>query len=335
MRTTTVGRGGLEVSVLGLGTMTFGAEADEAASHRILDAFVDAGGTLIDSADVYSDGRAEEILGSWLAARPAVRQRVRIATKGRFAVSGQPGASLRADYLRGALDASLRRTGLDAVDLYQVHGPDRTTPLEETAAFFAGALESGRVGFVGVSNLPGWQIAALAAMVDDPRLVSHQVQYNLLAREVEWEVLPAAAHAGLDCLAWGPLGSGWLTGKYRRGERPTGATRLGEDPGRGVEAWDRRGTERTWALLDVLDGAAARLGRTPADLALSWLTGRPGVACALVGARTAEQLTQVVDGWHGALDDGTRAELDAASRPPVPDYPYGFLDEVDPPGPAA
>jgi aryl-alcohol dehydrogenase (NADP+) len=335
VRTIGLGGTGLEVSVLGLGTMTFGAEADEAASHRILDAFTGAGGTLVDTADVYADGRSEEIIGSWLARRPGGRDRVRLATKGRFAVSGQPGASLRAEYLRRALDASLRRLGVDEVELYQVHGPDRRTPLEEVATFFAEALGSGRVGHVGVSNLPGWQIAALAALVDDPRLVSHQSQYNLLAREVEWEVLPAAAHAGLACLAWGPLASGWLTGKYREGEPPTGASRLGEDPGRGVEAWERRGTPRTWRILDAVRSVAEQQGRTPADIALSWLTGRPGVASALVGARTAEQLEQVVRGWTGDLDAGTRAALDTVSAPHAPDYPYAFIDEFDPPGPGA
>jgi aryl-alcohol dehydrogenase-like predicted oxidoreductase len=149
MRTTTLGRSTLEVSVLGLGTMTFGAESDEAESHRVLDAFAGAGGTLVDTADVYADGRSEEIVGSWLARRPGARPGLRIATKGRFGVTGQPGASLRADYLRSALDASLRRLGLDAVDLYQIHGPDRRTPLEEVAAFLAAALESGRAAHVG------------------------------------------------------------------------------------------------------------------------------------------------------------------------------------------
>jgi aryl-alcohol dehydrogenase-like predicted oxidoreductase len=331
MRMTTLGSTGFEVSTLGLGTMTFGAESEPEQSHRILDAFVDAGGTLLDCADVYADGRSEEIVGRWLAGRQGMRDRVQLATKGRFAVTGQPGASLRAEYLQRALDASLRRLGVDDVELYQIHGPDRGTPLAEVAEFFAEALTSGRVGHVGVSNLPGWQIAALAALVDDQRLVSHQTQYNLLVREPEWEIFPAAAHAGLGCLAWGPLASGWLTGKYRRGERPSGASRLGEDPDRGVEAWQRRGTERTWTILDGLLGHARRLGRTPADVALTWLVERPGMASALIGARSAEQLTETLGSLGGPLDQDTRRDLDALSVPPTPDYPYGFLAEIDPP----
>jgi len=264
MRTNTLGAAGPEVSAIGLGTMTFGQETDAPEAHRILDTYVAAGGTLVDTADVYAGGESEEIVGRWFAADPTRRNRVRIATKGRFAVPGQPGAGLSAEYLRRALDASLKRLGLPDVDLYQIHGPDRATPLDEVAGFLTEALESGRVAHIGVSNLPGWQIAALAALVDDDRLVSHQTQYSLLVREPEWEIFPAAAYTGLDCLAWGPLAAGWLTGKYRRGVAPTGASRLGEDPGRGLEAWARRGTERTWALLDALREHADRLRRTQA-----------------------------------------------------------------------
>jgi aryl-alcohol dehydrogenase-like predicted oxidoreductase len=331
MKTTTLGRTGPQVSVIGLGTMTFGQESEPAESHAILDAFVDAGGTLLDCADVYAGGRSEEILGEWLAAHPGVRDRVQVATKGRFAVPGQSGSGLGAEYLRRALDASLRRLGQPDVDLYQIHGPDRSTPLEEVAGFLAEVLRSGRAGHVGVSNLPGWQIAALAGMVDDERLVSHQTQYSLLVREPEWEIFPAAEHAGLGCLVWGPLAAGWLTGKYRRDEPPAGASRLGEDPGRGLEAWNRRGTDRTWAVLDGLRGHAERLGRTPSDLALSWVIGRPGVASALVGARSAQQLTQTLGALRGELDAETSRALNALSAPQTPDYPYAFLAEIDPP----
>ncbi|MCY7340414.1 MAG: aldo/keto reductase [Pseudonocardia sp.] len=329
MRTTTMGRKGPEVSVLGLGTMTFGAETEQDEAHRMLDTFVDAGGTLLDCADVYADGRSEEIVGRWLE-RDGNRTRVRIATKGRFAVTGQPGASLRADYLRYALDRSLARLRISDVDIYQVHGPDRSTPLDEVAGFFAEALQSGRVGYVGLSNLPGWQIATLAALLDDERLICHQTQYSLLVREPEWEIFPAARHAGLGCLAWGPLAAGWLTGKYERGIRPTGASRLGKDPNRGLEAWERRGTDRTWTIIDGLREHADRLRRTPADLALSWLVGRPGVTAALVGARSTRQLVETVGGLGAPLTDEIAADLDLLSAPAVPDYPYAFLAELDP-----
>jgi aryl-alcohol dehydrogenase-like predicted oxidoreductase len=331
LQSTTLGTAGPPVSAIGLGTMTFGDESDEAAARGILDLYEAAGGTLVDTADVYAAGASEEIVGRWLAAVPGRRERIVVSTKGRFALPGQPGGGLSAAYLRSALDASLRRLGLPDVDLYQIHGPDRSTPLEEVAGFLTEALESGRAAYVGVSNLPGWQIAALAGLVGDPRLVAHQTQYSLLVREAEWEIFPAAAHAGMGCLAWGPLAAGWLTGKYRRDQPPTGSTRLGEDPERGLEAWERRGTERTWAVLDALREHADETGRTPAGLALAWVAGRPGVASALVGARTPEQLRSTLDAAGEPLDPATRSTLDALSAPDAPDYPYAFLDEIDPP----
>lgn len=326
MRMTQLGTAGPMVSTLGLGTMTFGAETGPAEAHRMLDTYAAAGGTLLDCADVYADGRSEEIVGTW----PGARDGVLVATKGRFPVTGQPGASLRAGYLRGALDASLRRLRRDAVDVYQAHGPDRGTPLEEVAEFFAATLASGRAAYVGVSNFPGWQIATLAGLLGDDRLICHQTQYSLLVREAEWEIFPAAARSGLGALAWGPLGGGWLTGKYERGRHPEGASRLGEDPGRGLEGWERRGTDRTWAIVDGLRAHAERLGRTPAQVALAWVTSRPGVAAALVGARDVEQLRSSLAAAWVELDAATRAELDRLSGPPTPDYPYAFLAEIDP-----
>lgn len=326
MHTTQLGTAGPTVSTIGLGTMTFGAETEPAEAHRILDTYAAAGGTLLDCADVYADGLSEEIVGAWPG-----HDGVLVATKGRFPVTGQPGAGLRAEYLRRALDASLRRLRRDAVDLYQVHGPDRSTPLEEVAEFFAETLASGRAAYVGVSNLPGWQIATLAGLLGDDRFVAHQTQYSLLVREAEWEIFPAAAAAGLGALAWGPLGGGWLTGKYHRGRRPEGASRLGEDPGRGLEGWDRRGTDRTWTVVDGLRAHAERLGRTPAEVALAWTTGRPGVGAALIGARDSTQLRSSLAAAELDLDTTTRDELDRLSAPPTPDYPYAFLDEIDPP----
>jgi aryl-alcohol dehydrogenase-like predicted oxidoreductase len=326
MLTTVLGPHALRVSSIALGTMTFGAETDANESRRILDTYVEHGGNFIDTADVYSDGACEKILGPWLKRHPEVL----VATKGRFEVSGQPGWGLSAAYLTRALDASLARLGVDSVHLYQVHGPDRRVQPAELAAFFADALESGRVSTVGVSNLPGWQLALVAQLLNDPRLISHQVQYNLLAREIEWEIMPAALDAGLQCLAWGPLASGWLTGKYRKGESPAWNTRLGEDPNRGVEAWAKRDNSHTWSILGTLQLEAGRLGCTMPGLALTWLLDRPGVACAIIGARTAIQLSQVLASHADtAYDDQARQALDQVSAPCTPDYPYGFFAEVD------
>jgi len=241
MELRTLGRSGCAVSALTLGTMTFGQETDEAGSHAQLDSFVEAGGTLIDTADVYTAGGSEEIIGRWLARRPAqVRDRVVLATKGRFATGEDANdAGLSRRHLTRALDASLRRLGVDHVDLYQLHAFDPLTPYEETLRFLDDAVRSGKVGYTGLSNFAGWQLQGyvdVARRDGLPVPVTLQPQYNLLVREIEWEIVPAAQANGLGLLPWSPLGGGWLTGKYRRDERPSGATRLGEDPDRGVEA---------------------------------------------------------------------------------------------------
>jgi aryl-alcohol dehydrogenase (NADP+) len=241
--------------------MTFGVETGEAEAHRQLDMFLAAGGTLVDTADVYGGGRSEEIIGRWFASRPAeVAGRVVLATKGRFPLDDAPnGSGLSARHLTRALDASLRRLGLDAVDLYQAHAFDPWTPLEETLRTLDGFVRAGKIRYWGLSNFTGWQLTkvvhvARAMNIAGP--VTLQPQYSLLVREIEWEIVPAALDAGVGLLPWSPLGGGWLSGKYQRDERPAGATRLGEDPGRGMEAYDRRGTERTWWV--VFKGSSIR-----------------------------------------------------------------------------
>jgi aryl-alcohol dehydrogenase-like predicted oxidoreductase len=327
----TLGAGGPEVSTIALGTMTFGQEADELHSHEILDAFVAGGGTLVDTADVYADGESERIVGRWLARNAGVRDRLVIATKARFPVTGQPGAGLSREYLHRALDASLSRLGLDHVDVHQAHGPDPRVPLEEFAAFAAEAVAAGKVRHVGLSNFPGWQtglVHALCRQQGAPPPVSLQPQYNLLARELEWEIVPAALALGMGMMVWGPLGSGWLTGKYRRDERPPAGSRLGDDPGRGLEALDRRGTERTWRIVDTLLRVADGIGVPPAQVALAWVLQRPGVTAALVGARTAQQLATTLPAADLRLEPSAVAELDEVSAPATPDYPYRFVEEI-------
>jgi len=326
-----LGEHGPEVSRLALGAMTFGAESDEKTTYEILDVFVEAGGTLVDTADVYSDGVSEELVGRWLRSREGVGDRVVLATKGRFPVTGQPGAGLSAAYLRGALDASLRRLGVERVDLYQTHGPDDRVGVEELAGFFTEAVAAGKVGSVGVSNLPGWQLTRLVHLLREagaPPLVSHQPQYNLLAREVEWEVLPAAIEAGIGAIVWGPLAAGWLTGKYRRDSRPGAGTRLGDNPTRGNEDWDRRGTEHTWTVLDRLRSVAEDAGVSMGQAAIAWVADRPGVTSAIVGARTADQLRQTLPAGDLHLDAAATAALDEVSAPATPDYPYGTMAEM-------
>jgi aryl-alcohol dehydrogenase-like predicted oxidoreductase len=326
----TLGRSGCAVSVLALGTMTFGVETEEAEAHRQLDRFVEASGTLVDTADTYGAGRSEEIIGRWFASRPAeVSGRVVLATKGRFPLDDAPnGSGLSARHLTRALDASLRRLGMDSVDLYQAHAFDPWTPLEETLRTLDGFVRAGKARYYGLSNFTGWQLTKavhLARALDIAGPVTLQPQYSLLAREIEWEIVPAALDPGIGLLPWSPLGGGWLSGKYQRDARPAGATRLGEDPGRGMEAYDRRGTERTWRVIDAVRKIAAARGVTMAEIALAWVTARPAVTATIVGARSTGQLEANLRAADLHLTTEETAELDAASDPGAPDYPYGEL----------
>ncbi|SHN04394.1 aldo/keto reductase [Actinacidiphila paucisporea] len=324
-----LGRSGCAVSALCLGTMTFGAESDEKTAFAQLDRFVEAGGTFIDTADVYSAGRSEEIVGRWLADRPAdITDQVVIATKGRFPMGPGPNdAGLSRRHLDRALTASLRRLGVDSVDLYQVHSWDPLTPVEETLRFLDDAVRQGRIHYVGLSNYTGWQLQKAVDTADFrglARPVTLQPQYSLLSREIEWEITPACESEGLGLLPWSPLGGGWLTGKYRRDARPTGATRLGENPDRGVEAYDRRAAvARTWAVVDEVQAVAEETGATMAQVALAWLLDRPAVTSVILGARTVEQLDDNLGSAGLRLTAEQTARLDRASDPGAADYPYG------------
>ena len=232
-----LGSSGCAVSALALGTLTFGNETDQATSFSQLDRFTEAGGTLVDSADVYADGRAEEIIGRWLAARPGRRELVVLATKGRFPTDESPnGHGLSRRHLSLALDASLRRLNVETIDLYQLHAWDPLTRLEETLRFLDDAVRAGKINYVGLSNFTGWQLQKAVDIAEFRGLsvpVSMQPQYNLLARAVEWEIAPACQAAGLGMLAWSPLASGWLTGKYRRAEPARPAPGWWRTPTRG------------------------------------------------------------------------------------------------------
>ena len=326
----TLGSSGCAVSSVCLGTMTFGSETDERGAHEQLDRFAGAGGTLVDTADVYSFGKSEEIIGRWFASRPAaITEPVVLATKGRFPLDDSPnGAGLSARHLTRALDGSLRRLGREAVDLYQVHAFDPWTPLEETLRTLDGFVRAGKVRYYGLSNFTGWQLTKavhLARALNVAGPVTLQPQYSLLVREIEWEIVPAALDAGLGLLPWSPLGGGWLSGKYRRDQRPAGATRLGEDPDRGMEAYDRRGRGRTWDVIEATEKVAGDRGVSMAEVALAWVTGRPGVTATILGARTVAQLEANLRAAQLQLSAAETAALDAASDPRAADYPYGEM----------
>lgn len=324
----TLGCSGAIVSEFALGTMTFGAEADEATSHAILDDYAAAGGTFLDTADVYTRGTSEEIVGRWLAANPEKAEQMVIATKGRFPMGEGPndlGTSRR--HLRTALDASLRRLGVEHVDLYQMHAWDPHTPIEETLRFLDDAVAAGKIGYYGFSNFLGWQLtkAVYEAKVHGwAAPVTLQPQYSLLVRGIEAEIVPAALDAGMGLLPWSPLGGGWLTGKYQRDTEPTGATRLGENPQRGMEAWGpRNAREKTWDIIDAVGSVAEAHGVSHSQVALRWVADQPAVTSVILGARTREQLADNLKAADLRLTPEQSDELTKVSEPDHEVYPYG------------
>ena len=329
MRFRNLGSSGCAVSTLALGTMTFGSETDEAGSHAQLDRFFEAGGNFIDTADVYSATESESIIGRWLSKQsPEIRELAVIATKGRFPTGNGPNdLGLSRRHLTRAIDASLHRLGIDCIDLYQVHSFDPLTPLEETLRALDDAVRMGKVNYVGLSNFTGWQLQKavdIAGFRGLSRPVTLQPQYNLLVREVEWEIVPACLAEGLGLLPWSPLGGGWLTGKYQRDEPPPAVSRLGDNPDRGVEAYARRNPrQRTWDVVDTVRSVARARGCSMAQVALTWLRDRPAVTSVILGARALQQLDDNLGAADLDLSAEERAALDQASDPGAADYPYG------------
>lgn len=323
-----LGNSGAAVSVQTLGAMTFGAEADEATSFALMDDYAAAGGNLIDTADVYSSGKSEEIVGRWLKARPETAAQMLITTKGRFPMGKGPNdLGLSRRHLGQALDASLKRLGLEQIDLYQMHAFDALTPLEETLRFLDDSIRNGKISYYGFSNFIGWQLTKasfLAKMGNLAPPVTLQPQYNLLVRDIEHEIVPAALDANIGLLPWSPLGGGWLSGKYKRDVQPTGATRLGENPNRGQEAYAARNAkDRTWRIIGAVEDAANGLGVSMAEVALAWLAGRPAVTSVILGARSREQLAANLKAADLVLGDEVMQALNTASAPDVAEYPYG------------
>ena len=310
-----LGRSGLVVSRLGLGTMTWGRDTDEDEAALQLTAFVDAGGTLVDTADVYADGESERTLGRLLA-DVVPRADVLVATKAAGRTGPGPmGRGASRGHLLAALDASLERLGLDHVDLWQLHAWDDATPLEETLAACDLAVSSGRARYIGVSNFSGWQTAQAAtwqrAWPGRTPIVSTQVEYSLLQRGVEREVAPAAEALGLGVLPWSPLGRGLLTGKYRHATP--------EDSRAASPQWQgfltRLHSPSADRVVEAVVTAAEGLGTSPLGVALAWLRDRPGVVAPIVGARTAAQLQETLDADGVRLPPAIVTALDDVSAP--------------------
>jgi aryl-alcohol dehydrogenase-like predicted oxidoreductase len=322
-----LGSSGLRVSELCLGSMTFGNEADEPTSHRLLDRFVEAGGNFIDTADAYNAGASEEFIGRWLAGRS--RDDLVVATKVFWHTGGSPndhGAGRK--HVLAAVRDSLRRLGTDYIDLYQVHVFDEATPLEETLSTLDGLVRAGTVRHLGVSNYASWQ---LQKSVDLARhhgwepFVALQPLYNLLDREVELDLLPVCRNEGIGVIPWAPLRGGWFTGKYRRGMTSAPPdTRWEADKQPWLGDWDTSVDERTWSVTDTLLAVAEELGRSPAQVALRWLLQRPGVTAPIVGARTPAQLADNLGATGWTLDDKQMERLTSAGDRPLP-YPHAYL----------
>lgn len=316
MDATYLGRSGLVVSELCLGTMTFGGAADEVAAREIVARFRTAGGTFFDTADVYNRGQSEEILGRILAAD---RSDVVIATKA-FGPTG-PGpndASNSRTHLVRAVDASLRRLGTDYIDVYQLHAFDRTTPLDESLRALEDLVRAGKVLYPAISNFTGWQIERACRIQERhgwSPLVSLQPQYSLVERQIEFETLPAARANGMGVLAWSPLAAGFLTGKYRREESKQDV----EGRGRFAQWYDNI-DERGWDTLDAVRAVAAERGCEPATVAIAWLRAKADVV-PIIGATRPEQLDATLAAPEQRLSPEELARLDGASAPPM-GYPW-------------
>jgi len=320
-----VGNTGLKVSELCLGTMTFGNETDEPTSHQMLDEFVEAGGTFIDTADVYSVGGSEQVLGSWL--KTTRRDDLVVATKvyGET-VTGGPVSGTGRKHVLAAVEASLRRLGTDYIDLYQTHVFDDATPIEETLSTLDTLVKSGKVRFIGASNFTGWQLQKsidLARMHGWEPYVCLQPLYNLLDRDAERELIPVALNEGLGVIPWSPLRGGWLSGKYRRGmsEPPAGTRVAAAASTDGGESWSAQDNEETWKVVDAVLAIAEDTGKTPAQVALRWLLQRPGVTAPIIGVRTLAHLRDNLGATDWSLTDEQMHRLTVASDHPLP-YPY-------------
>ncbi|MEV5414184.1 aldo/keto reductase [Thermopolyspora sp. NPDC052614] len=316
----TLGRSGLRVSVLTMGTMTFGGRGhfarvgatgvDEA--RRQVDMCLDAGVNLIDTADVYSEGMSEEIVGEVLKGR---RDQMLVATKVRMAMdSGPNDAGLSRHHIISGCEASLRRLGMDHIDLYQVHEWDGVTPLEETLEALDILVRSGKVRYVGCSNYAGWQLLKALGIAERdrlPRFVSQQIYYSLQARDAEYELIPAGLDQGLGVLVWSPLAGGLLTGKFRRGhEAPAGSRQLTD--------WNEppiHDQENLYDIVELLIEIGEAHGVSAAQVALAYLLGKPGVTSLVIGAKTSEQLADNLAAADLVLDDAERERLDRASQP--------------------
>lgn len=326
-----LGRTGLRVSALSLGAMTFGdglgfmkgVSSTDAEARRVLDRALDAGINTIDTANVYSEGRSEELLGEWLEGR---REQVVLATKCRFPVRPNPGPhdlGLSRKHVVKACEESLKRLRTDYVDLYQVHMQDVTVPVEETLSALDDLVRQGKVRYVACSNYTGYRLVESLWAADRKglqRYESVQLQYSLVCRDAEREVVPACKAHGLGVLAWSPLGRGFLSGKFARAEAPPAGSRLEA----WQDSWKGVATDKNFDVLDAVKELAKARGATPAQVALAWVLQKPFMSSVIIGARTVAQLDDNLAAAALALEPEEIQRLDDVSRPAW-GYPYDFI----------
>ncbi len=335
----TLGRSGLVVSPMALGTMTFGTPGwgtDEAASRAIFEAYRARGGNFVDTADIYSGGAGEEMVGRFVA-ETGTRDEMVLATKFAFNGSASPLSASRgapgnpnaggagAKNIHRALEGSLRRLGTDHVDLYWMHIWDGVTPVEEIVQTLGDLVRAGKIRYFALSDMPAWLAMKAATLATERRVpgpIAMQVEYSLVARDVEREHLPAAREAGMGVVPWSPLAGGFLTGKYRRGDTAGTGRLSGANP-----FGDSKFADRNWAILEVLRAVAAEDGRSPAQVALAWALARPGVGSVVIGASGLAQLDDNLAALELALTDAQMRRLNEASAPAP-----GFSDSLAAPG---
>ncbi len=327
-----LGGSGFKVPVLSLGTGTFGGNGeffkawgatDADGARHLLDICIDAGLTMFDSADVYSAGMAEEILGKAIAGR---RDKVIISTKATFRSGPGPNdVGSSRFHLTDAVDKALKRLGTDYIDLFQLHGFDAMTPVEEVLYTFDTLIRAGKIRYIGVSNFSGWHLQKSLATSDRyglPRYVAHQAYYSLVGRDYEWELMPLGIDQRVSAVVWSPLGWGRLTGKLRRGAPLPAGSRLHKTLEKAPPVAD----EILYRVVDAIDAVAAETGKTVPQIALNWLLQRPTVASVIVGARDEAQLRENIGAIGWSLTSEQVARLDAASQVTLP-YPYWHQSE--------
>lgn len=328
MKYRTLGACGLVVSEFCLGTMVFGETGaratDPQMAERIIHAYLDAGGNHIDTADVYASGKSEEIVGKALEGH---RAQVVLATKVRFAMGSRPNQQgLSRLHIVQGVEGSLRRLRTEVIDLLYAHCWDPLTPLEESLRAFDDLVTAGKVRYIGVSNFKAWQLMKALDMSAEQgwaRFVAAQYQYSLVERNLEHEFSELCLSEGLGLTPWGPLGGGFLSGKYQRGNKPEEG-RLAVMPDETEEAWPRRATERNWGILEVVDEIAKAHQATVSQVSLAWLLRQPAVSSVILGVRTLAQLEENLVASQIELSDQELERLEQVSRPEDP-YPYRFI----------